>query len=77
MERLLQDGADVNFADLNLWRPLHEAARRGAADVVAALLAAGADRGAETGARKTALQLAHQFHGSGRADLLEMLRHEL
>jgi len=73
VERLLQAGANVNHADKNSWRALHEAARFGSKEVIEVLLAAGADTKAKTNTGATAFDLAHQFHGKNRQDLLRLL----
>ena len=41
---MIQAGAEVNLADKRGWTPLHQASRHGQVEVIAALLAAGADK---------------------------------
>jgi len=68
----LEEGADVNFADDNSWTALHEAARKGSAEVVSLLLEAGADPRSRNARSESALDLAREFHG-GAGRLLELL----
>jgi len=41
---LIQSGGEVNTQNICGWTPLHEASRYGHAEVITALLAAGADK---------------------------------
>ena len=56
-------GVDVNHADTNRWRALHEAARGGHLEVLKELVGAGADVWAVTGKGASALCEAIQAHG--------------
>jgi len=42
--KLVAEGADVNFASINNWTPLHYACKEGHACIVETLLTLGADR---------------------------------
>ena len=58
VRRLLAAGAAPNVCQQGGWTPLHEAAQRGHADMVALLLQHGAERGLRSDEGKTALDLA-------------------
>jgi ankyrin repeat protein len=70
-EWLLQNGADPNTARVkNLWTPLHQAASRGNARVVAALLERGASRKARDHDGRTPLDVAREKR---RGSVVEIL----
>lgn len=74
IEMLIQAGADVNlktFASYDAWTPLHGAAARNSAAVVAVLLKYGANPAATDGRGMTALQVAER---GGFADAARVLR---
>jgi ankyrin repeat protein/catechol 2,3-dioxygenase-like lactoylglutathione lyase family enzyme len=70
VRRLLAAGASPNVRQQGGFTPLHEAALRGHAEMVAVLRARGADTAARTDAGKTALDLARE---RGRADVVRVL----
>jgi ankyrin repeat protein len=74
VEMLIQAGADVNlktFAAYDGWTPLHGAAARNSAGIVAVLLKHGADLTARDGKGLTALEVAER---GGFADATRILR---
>ena len=74
VELLIQAGADVNLKTLESfdgWTPLHGAAARGSADVIAVLLKHGADPAARDAKGMTPLQVAER---GGFADAAKVLR---
>jgi ankyrin repeat protein len=69
--RLLAAGASPNVRQQGGFTPLHEAALRGHADMVALLREHGAELEARTDAGKTALDLAHD---KGHAEIVRLLQ---
>ena len=73
VEVLLQRGADANFSDESRWTILHWAACNNHADVVRALVAAGADMNALTMQGRSPLNLALTALASASAQVLQDL----
>lgn len=69
---LVSAGADLNSPDVNLWRPIHCAARAGNVPAMQLLLSAGADPGTSTCSGHTAFGVALMFGQPAFA--LELLR---
>lgn len=73
-EQLERSSSDVNAADVNLWTPLHEAARGGGdASIVKYLVEHGADLGARTISGASALNLARQHKQLRIVEYLESI----
>jgi ankyrin repeat protein len=68
--RLLEKGANPNVRQAGGWTPLHEAARRGHAEMVALLLGAGAEAAARNDEGKSPLDLAQ---AEGQTEVARLL----
>ncbi len=71
MRLLLERGARINVAQQGGWTPLHQAAKRGPADLVELLLEHDADVGARSGDGQTPLSLAE---AAGQTAIAALLR---